>query len=108
MLIDRLYSGINETKQRELELLVSCLHKSQLITDNLQYNGIKITKQCSDVNCVKSIRILGWSGPYYATVWVNTGTYSVRLHIQSKCGKKFAPEKSSELKKYFPHSGLVL
>ena len=62
MLIDRLYSGINETKQRELELLVSCLHKSQLITDNLQYNGIKITKQCSDVNCVKSIRIQGCPG----------------------------------------------
>ena len=26
MLIERLYSAINETKQRELELLVSCLH----------------------------------------------------------------------------------
>ena len=68
MLIDRLYSGINETKQRELELLVSCLHKSQLITDNLQYNGIKITKQYSELNCVESIRFLGWSGPYYATL----------------------------------------
>ena len=42
---------------------------SQLITANLQYNGItnKITKQCSDVNYVKSVRIRGWSGPYYAT-----------------------------------------
>ena len=27
---------------------------SQLIIVNLQYNGIKITKQCSDVNCVKT------------------------------------------------------
>ena len=26
MLIERLYSGINETKQRELELLVSCTY----------------------------------------------------------------------------------
>ena len=25
---------------------------SQLITVNLQYNGIKITKQCSDINCL--------------------------------------------------------
>ena len=35
--------------------------KVQLITVNLQYNGIKITKQCSDVNCVKSVCIRGWS-----------------------------------------------
>ena len=40
---------------------------SQLITANLQYNGIKITKQCSDVNYVKSVCIRGWSGPYYST-----------------------------------------
>ena len=26
MLIERLYSGMNEAKQRELKLLVSCLH----------------------------------------------------------------------------------
>ena len=67
---------------------------SQLITVNLQCNGIKIKKQCSDVNCLKSVRIRGWSCPHYATFWVNTGTYSVSLHIQSKCRKKFAPEKS--------------
>ena len=29
---------------------------SQLVTANLQYNGIKIPKQCSDINCVKLIR----------------------------------------------------
>ena len=40
---------------------------SQLITINLQYNGIEITKQCFDVNCVKSIRIRDWSGSNYAT-----------------------------------------
>ena len=37
---------------------------SQLVTVNLQYNGIKITKQCSNVNCVKSVRIRGWSDAY--------------------------------------------
>ena len=81
---------------------------SQLITVNLQYNGIKITKQCSDVNCVKSVCIRSWPGPYYATFCVNMGTYSESLHIQSKCGKKkFAPEKSSE-HGHFSHSGQVL
>ena len=39
----------------------------QLITVNLQYNGIKITKQCSDVNCMESVCIRSWPGPYYAT-----------------------------------------
>ena len=39
---------------------------SQLITVNLQYNGIEIMKQYSDVNYVKSIHIRGWSGPHYA------------------------------------------
>ena len=61
---------------------------SQLITVNLHYNGIKITMQCSDVNCVKSIRIRGWSGPHFATFWVKTGNCSVNLYTQSKCRKK--------------------
>ena len=80
---------------------------SQLTTANLQYNGIKTTKQYPDLNCVKSVRIRGWSGSYYATFWVNTGTYSVSLHVESKCGKKFAPEKSSE-HAHFPQSDQVL
>ena len=80
---------------------------SQLITVNLQHNGIKIMKQCSDISCVKSIRILGWSGSHYATFWVNAGTYSESLHNQSKCGKKFLPEKSYE-HGHFPYSGQVL
>ena len=66
---------------------------SQLITVNLQYNGIKITKQCSDVNCVKSVCIRSWPGPYYATFCVNMGTYSASLHIQSKCGNKNSHQK---------------
>ena len=30
---------------------------SQLKTLNLQYNGIKITRRCSDVNCLKGVCI---------------------------------------------------
>ena len=80
---------------------------SKLITVNLQYNSIKITKQCSDVNCVKSIRIRGWSGPHFAIFWVNTGTCSVNLHTQPRCGKKSRTRKNSE-HRHFPHSGQVL
>ena len=59
------------------------------MTVNLQYNGIKITKPCSDVNCVKSVCIRSLPGPYYATFSVNMGTYSTSLHIQSKvCTRK--------------------
>ena len=56
---------------------------------------------------MKSVHIQGWSGPYYATFSVNTGTYSVSLYIQSKCWKKFAPENSSE-HGHFQHSGQLL
>ena len=45
-------------------------------------------------------------GSYFSTFWVNAGIYSVILHIQSKCGKKFAPEKSPE-HGYFLRSGQV-
>ena len=80
---------------------------SQFITVNLQYNGIKITKQCSEVNCVKSLHIRGWSDLYYATFSVNTGAYSVSLHTQSKYRREFEPEKSSK-HGHFPHSSQVL
>ena len=30
---------------------------------NLQCSGIKIMKQCSDINCMKSVCIRSWSGP---------------------------------------------
>ena len=50
----------------------------QLITVNLQYYGIKITKQCSDVNFVKSIRIRGWCG----RITVKIG-YSCMANIKS-------------------------
>ena len=45
MLIERLYFGITETKQHELELLVLCL----------------LPEQCSGVNCVKNVYIRGCS-----------------------------------------------
>ena len=53
-------------------------------TVDLQYNGIKITKQCSDVNYVKSVR---------TTFCVNLGTYCVSVHIESKCGKNLHQKK---------------
>ena len=61
MSIERSYSDINETS------FMSSQSLNQLITVNLEYNCIKITKQCSDANYVKSVRNRGWSGPYYAT-----------------------------------------
>ena len=51
-------------------------------TVDLQYSGIKITKQCSDVNYVKSVR---------TTFCVNLETYCV--HIESKCGKNLHQKK---------------
>ena len=82
---------------------------SQLITVNVQYSGIKTTKQCSDVNCLKNILIRDWSVPYYSTFWVRTGTgtYSVSLHIKSNLGKKFELGKNSE-HGHFLRSGQVL
>ena len=57
------YSGISETKQREVGTTSSMFSQSfsHLITVNLQYNSIKLTKHCPDVYCVKGIRIRGWS-----------------------------------------------
>ena len=54
---------------------------SELIAVNLQYSGIKITKQCYDVNCVID---LAHVTPY--SEWIRGLTLS--LHIQSKCRKK--------------------
>ena len=59
---------------------------SQLITVNLQYNSIKITEQCSGINCMNSIRIQGWSDPHYVTFWVNT--YSARYPYTVKTREK--------------------
>ena len=108
MLIERLYSGTNKNKKTWVgtTTFISSQSFSQLLTVNLQYSGIKKTNQCSDVNFVESVCILGWFGPYYATFWVNTRTYSLSLHIQSKSRKKFAPEKSSG-HGHFPQSFAV-
>ena len=82
---------------------------SQLITVNLQYNGIKLKKQSSDVNCVKSVCIWSWPGPYYATFCVNMGTYFASLDIQSKCGKKVRTEKKLRRRTLFTQwSGFVV
>ena len=47
---------------------------SQLITVNLQYNGIKITKQCSDVSCIwTEYGDIQSKSPYSRRMWRNTG-----------------------------------
>ena len=41
----------------------------------------------NNVYCVKSVRILSYSGSYFPAFRLNTEKYSVSLCIQSKCGK---------------------
>ena len=52
MLMERLHCGINETKQTWVVTTSfrSSQWLSQLITVNLQHNGIKITLQCSSMS----------------------------------------------------------
>ena len=38
-------------------------------------------------NCVKSIRIWSYSGPYFSAFGLITEKYGVSLHMQSKCEK---------------------
>ena len=40
-----------------------------------------------DSQCVKSVRIWSYSGPYFPAFELNTERYSLSLRIQSKCGK---------------------
>ena len=39
------------------------------------------------LHCVKSVRIRGFSGPYFPAFGLNTERYSVSLRIQFECGK---------------------
>ena len=39
------------------------------------------------MHCVKSVRIQGFSGPYFPAFGLNMERYSVSLRIQSECGK---------------------
>ena len=41
----------------------------------------------NNVYCVKSVRILSYSGSYFPAFRLNTEKYAVSLCIQSKCGK---------------------
>ena len=59
---------------------------SQLITVNLKYNGIKRTKQCSDVNCVKSVGIQGILSEYGSLLC--TSSYSVQTREKNSHKKK--------------------
>ena len=63
--------------------LVSCLHNhtaNLLIAVNLQYNGIKITKQSSDISYMKSVPISVSLARIMQLVW------SVLCHILSEYG----------------------
>ena len=39
------------------------------------------------INCMKSVRVWSFSGPYFPTFGMNRKKYGVSLSIQSKCGK---------------------
>ena len=67
---------------------------SQLVTVNLKYNGIKIKKQCFDVNYVKIIRIRGLNANtcfvslilipeynIYIYIYTHVYTYMIYIHI---------------------------
>ena len=40
--------------------------------------------------CVKSVRIRGYSGPHFPAFGLNTEKYGVSLRIQSECGKMWS------------------
>ena len=55
-------------------------------------SGIELIETVQKLNmhdwkCVKSVRIQSFYGPYFPAFGLNTDTYSVSLHFQSKCGK---------------------
>ena len=67
---------------------------SQLVTVNLKHNGIKIKKQCFDVNYVKTIRIRGLNANtcfvslilipeynIYIYIYTHVYTYIIYIHI---------------------------
>ena len=39
------------------------------------------------INCMKSVRVWSFSGPYFPAFGMNTEKYGVSLSIQSKCGE---------------------
>ena len=43
-----------------------------------------------DAQCVKSVRIRSFSGPYFPAFWLNRERYGVSLCIQSKCREIWA------------------
>ena len=47
------------------------------------WEGSKTSKwHCVKISCIRSL-----PGPYFSDFGLNTGIYSVSLHIQSECGK---------------------
>ena len=70
----------------------------QSVTVNLQYYGIKIMWQCSDVHCLKNVCIWGCSVLHFSPFWVNTGIYSVSLHIIVQMRERVRTRKKLKLR----------
>ena len=49
--------------------------------------GTKLTSFLYLLHCVRSARILSFSGPHFPAFGLNTERYGVSLRIQSECGK---------------------
>ena len=49
--------------------------------------GVILARIFSHSDCVKSVRIRSYSGPYFPALGLNTERSEVSLRIQSKCGK---------------------
>ena len=51
---------------------------------NLQYNNIKIVYECSNIYCVKNIRIWIFFGPYFSTFRPNTESLQMQEKYESE------------------------
>ena len=58
-----------------------------------------------DLDCVKSIRIRSFSGPYFTAFGLNMERYEVALRIQSEC-RKIRTRKNSEYRHFSCSAGL--
>ena len=72
------FDELRRMKREELE---------NLIITSISVNLRAINFFVSNYNCVKSVRIRSFSGPYFPAFGLNTGRYVVSLRIQSKCRK---------------------
>ena len=62
-------------------------HKSYCIKKTFPFRNVSVDLKSRGVQCVKSVHIWRFSGPYFAVFGLNTERYGVYLRIQSKCWK---------------------